>query len=77
VAFYTNNDWQTRAGFEQAPAGIGQFTATSKQPSAVAKLRTGLDLFTVRGIEAKLTYDAQFAPGYAAQSITGRLACAF
>ncbi len=37
ASFYINNDWATQAGFEQAPAGTGFFTATSGLPDAVAK----------------------------------------
>jgi hypothetical protein len=72
---YVNNDWSSRAAFQFEPNET--FTATARQPGAVARLRAGLDLFTAQGIEAKLAYDAELAPGYAAQSIVGRLTLAF
>ena len=46
-------------------------------PDAVGKVSAGLNLFTVGGIDAKLTYNASLAHGYAAQSFIGRLAYPF
>jgi hypothetical protein len=77
ASFYINNDWTSRASFALAPAGADPFSATSQLPDAVGKLNAGLALFTVSGVEAKLTYSADLAPGYAAQSLIGRLAYAF
>jgi hypothetical protein len=73
--FVINNNWTTQAGFQIDPGN--DFSARLDLPSAVGKLRAGLDLFTVRGVEAKLSYDVDLAPGYSAQSIIGRLAYTF
>lgn len=77
AAFYVNNDWQTEAGLQIAPAGTPTFTAKSSLPDAVAKITAGLNLFTVGGIEARLTYNGSLAQGYAAHSFIGRLAYPF
>jgi hypothetical protein len=77
ASFYINNDWTSRASFALAPTGTDSFSATSRLPDSVGKLDAGLALFTISGVEAKLTYSADLAPGYAAQSLIGRLAYAF
>ena len=77
ASFYVNNDWTSQASFALAPVGTDSFSATSKLPNTMGKLNAGLALFTVGGVEAKLTYSADLAPGYAAQSLIGRLAYAF
>ena len=73
------HDWKGRAGFQLASSsGAGSsFTTTSRQPNAAAKLQARLDLSALRGVEAKLTYDAALAPGYVSQSLIGRLAYVF
>ena len=75
AAGYINNDWSSHAAFQVSPTGT--FTATAHQPDAVGKFRAGVDLFTVGGVDAKLSYEAQFAPGYSAHSIMGRLSYLF
>jgi hypothetical protein len=77
AAFYVNNDWQSQATLQLAPAGTGAFTLTSKSPNATAKVNVGIDLFTFQGVEAKLTYSTNVAPGYSSQAVIGRLAYAF
>ncbi len=77
TAAYINNDWKSQAGFALASANAATFIATSKLPDAVAKLNAGFVLFSVLGIEGKLTSSAALAPGYSAQSFTGRLAYQF
>jgi hypothetical protein len=77
AAFYMSNDWRSEAGLQIAPAGSPSFTAKSALPNAVGKVTAGLNLFTVGGVEARLTYAASLAPGFTAQSFIGRLAYPF
>jgi hypothetical protein len=65
------------AGLSLAPAGAGRITTTSRLPNAVAKVNTGLNLFALGGVEAKVTYSAQVVPGYSSQAVVGRLAYTF
>ena len=67
------NDWQTQAGLQLAPARTGRFTAISELPATAARLDVGLDVFSRDGVEMKLTYNANLAAGYSAQTIVGRL----
>jgi hypothetical protein len=76
AGFYINNDWQTVAGLSLAP-DAGRITTTSRLPNAVAKVNAGFNLFTVGGVEAKVTYSAQVAPGYSSQAVMGRLGYTF
>ncbi|MEJ0015424.1 MAG: autotransporter outer membrane beta-barrel domain-containing protein [Acetobacteraceae bacterium] len=73
AAFYVNNDWTTQASFQLAPAGTGGFSATSHLPDAAGRIVAGFDLFSAGSVQAKLSYGATLAPGYAVQSLTGRL----
>ena len=77
AAFYTGNDWSSQASFAEAPAGSDSFTVTSKIPDALAKVEAGLNLLSVHGVDVKLTYSAQLAPGFIAQALTGHFAYAF
>jgi outer membrane autotransporter protein len=77
AGFTTGANWTSKARFALAPSGVDAFNATSWQPDAVGKLAVGLDLLSFHGMEAKLTYDADLAPGYTSQTIMGRLAYLF
>ena len=77
AAAYSNNDWSGEANLELAPAGTGTFTVNSRLPSAVGKVRAGVDLYAGDHLNLRLSYSASAASGFLSQSLIARLSYMF
>ncbi len=76
AAAYSNSDWRGEANLELTP-GIGTFPVTAKLPSAVAKVKAGVDVYAGGGFDVRLLYSADVAPGFLSQSAIARLSYHF
>jgi hypothetical protein len=62
AAFFADNDWHTKASFEDAPAG--SFDSELPMPDTVARVGLGIEVVTTKRITAKLQYAGDFADDF-------------
>lgn len=61
VSLSTGQDFDTTARLASAPAGAGDFTARLDNPSAIARLSAGVEVYATDRVQIRLQYDGSFA----------------
>jgi outer membrane autotransporter protein len=66
AAFFADNDWHTKASFEDASAD--SFDSELPMPDTVARVGLGIEMVTTKRITAKLQYAGDFGDDYNAHA---------
>jgi len=66
VAFFTDNDWQSRSRFDDSSAD--SFDSKLPMPDTVARIGLGLEMVTTKHLTAKLQYGGDFGDNYSSHT---------
>ena len=72
ASFMPNNTSTMVASFQGPLAGLGSFQTTFTGPPVLANAEIGLQLYEVRGLEAKLDYTLSAGDSYLSQGLSLR-----
>jgi hypothetical protein len=68
VSFSNSDSWNQSARLINAPSGTSDFTTSAPIAPVVGRVAAGLQLYSARGIDFRLGYDAEFSRTAVAQS---------
>jgi outer membrane autotransporter protein len=66
VAFFTDNDWQSKARFDDS--STNSFDSELPMPNTLARVGLGLEMVTTKHITAKLQYGGDFGDDYSSHT---------
>ncbi len=77
ATFLSNDSLDVQASLTGVPGTVSSFTSSSALPDTLLNLGLGAQLFSTKGYELRLDYNAQLGSNYTSQEVSARFAVPF